>query len=158
MWEKVETVFTDIKGKIEDVIDWALEKIESFRQAISNLPDNLNPFNGGGGGISFSIPGFASGGFPERGELFMARESGTTEMVGSFGSRTAVANNDQIVAGIATGVRAAVAEVVIPYLDDLVTSNREIASKDMSVNIGDREIARANVRGQKSLGAQLRTV
>ena len=159
MWEKVETVFTDIKGKIEDVIDWALGKIESLRQEISNLLDRLNPFNGGGGGgISFSIPGFASGGFPERGELFMARESGTTEMVGSFGSRTAVANNDQIVAGIATGVRAAVAEVVIPYLDDLVTSNREIAAKDVSVNIGDRAIAQANVRGQKSLGAQLRTV
>lgn len=159
MWEKVETVFTDIKGKIEDVIDWALEKIQSLKDAISNLIDNLNPFNGGGGGgISFSIPGFASGGFPDRGELFMARESGTTEMVGSFGSRTAVANNDQIVAGIATGVRAAVAEVVIPYLDDLVTSNREIAAKDVSVNIGDRAIAQANVRGQKSLGAQLRTV
>ena len=159
MWDKIRTVFDDIKEKIQNVIDWALEKIQSLKDAISNLIDNLNPFNGGGGGgISFSIPGFASGGFPERGELFMARESGTTEMVGSFGSRTAVANNDQIVAGIATGVRAAVAEVVIPYLDDLVTSNREIASKDMSVNIGDREIARANVRGQKSLGAQLRTV
>lgn len=159
MWDKVRTVFDDIKEKIQSVIDWALEKIQSLKDAISNLIDNLNPFNGGGGGgISFSIPGFASGGFPERGELFMARESGTTEMVGSFGSRTAVANNDQIVAGIATGVRAAVAEVVIPYLDDLVTSNREIAAKDVSVNIGDRAIAQANVRGQKSLGAQLRTV
>ena len=159
MWDKIRTVFDDIKEKIQNVIDWALEKIQSLKDAISNLIDNLNPFNGGGGGgISFSIPGFASGGFPERGELFMARESGTTEMVGSFGSRTAVANNDQIVAGIATGVRAAVAEVVIPYLDDLVTSNREIAAKDVSVNIGDRAIAQANVRGQKSLGAQLRTV
>lgn len=158
MWDKIRTVFDDIKEKIQNVIDWALEKIQSLKDAISNLIDNLNPFNGGGGGISFSIPGFASGGFPDRGELFMARESGTTEMVGSFGSRTAVANNDQIVAGIATGVRAAVAEVVIPYLDDLVTSNREIAAKDVSVNIGDRAIAQANVRGQKSLGAQLRTV
>ena len=159
MWDKIRTVFDDIKEKIQNVIDWALEKIQSLKDAISNLIDNLNPFNGGGGGgISFSIPGFASGGFPERGELFMARESGTTEMVGSFGSRTAVANNDQIVAGIATGVRAAVAEVVIPYLDDLVTSNREIVAKDVSVNIGDRAIAQANVRGQKSLGAQLRTV
>lgn len=158
MWEKVETVFTDIKGKIEDVIDWALEKIESLRQAISNLLDRLNPFNGGGASASVSVSGYASGGFPQPGELFMARESGIPEMVGSIGGRTAVANNDQIVSGIATGVRAAVAEVVIPYLDDLVSSNREIAAKDVSVNIGDRAIAQANMRGQKSLGAQLRTV
>lgn len=159
MWEKVETVFTDIKEKIESVIDWALEKIESLRQAISNLLDRLNPFNGGGNAsASVSVSGYASGGFPQPGELFMARESGIPEMVGSFGGRTAVANNDQIVSGIATGVRAAVAEVVIPYLDDLVNSNREIAAKDVSVNIGDRAIAQANMRGQKSLGAQLRTV
>ena len=159
MWKKVETVFTDIKEKIESVIDWALEKIESLRQAISNLLDRLNPFNGGGNAsASVSVSGYASGGFPQPGELFMARESGIPEMVGSFGGRTAVANNDQIVSGIATGVRAAVAEVVIPYLDDLVNSNREIAAKDVSVNIGDRAIAQANMRGQKSLGAQLRTV
>lgn len=158
MWTTVETVFTNIKEKIGSVIDWAKEKIDSLREAISNLIDRLNPFNGGSGGVSVSLSGYASGGFPERGELFMARENGMTEMVGSFGARTAVANNDQIVAGIATGVRAAVAEVVIPYLDDLVTSNREIAAKDVSVNIGDRAIAQANVRGQKSLGAQLRTV
>ena len=158
MWTTVEAVFTNIKEKIGSVIDWAKEKIDSLREAISNLIDRLNPFNGGSGGVSVSLSGYASGGFPERGELFMARENGMTEMVGSFGSRTAVANNDQIVAGIATGVRAAVAEVVIPYLDDLVTSNREIAAKDVSVNIGDRAIARANVSGQKSLGAQLRTV
>lgn len=158
MWTTVEAVFTNIKEKIGSVIDWAKEKIDSLREAISNLIDRLNPFNSGSGGVSVSLSGYASGGFPERGELFMARENGMTEMVGSFGSRTAVANNDQIVAGIATGVRAAVAEVVIPYLDDLVTSNREIAAKDVSVNIGDRAIARANVSGQKSLGAQLRTV
>lgn len=34
---------------------------------------------------------------------------------------------------------------------------QEIADKNMSVNIGDREIARANYRGQKSLGTRLIT-
>ena len=43
--------------------------------------------------------GYASGGFPDTGELFIARESGA-EMVGTIGNRTAVANNDQIVEGI----------------------------------------------------------
>ena len=49
---------------------------------------------------------YASGGFPTAGQLFIAREAGA-EMVGSIGNRTAVANNDQIVAGVSSGVAAA---------------------------------------------------
>lgn len=45
----------------------------------------------------------ANGGFVNAGQLFVARESGP-EMVGSMNGRTAVANNDQIVQGIASGV------------------------------------------------------
>ena len=46
---------------------------------------------------------YASGGFPSQGQLFIANEQGA-EMVGSIGNRTAVANSDQIVEGIKTGV------------------------------------------------------
>lgn len=52
------------------------------------------------------IFGFASGGFPDAGQLFIAREAGA-EMVGSLSGHTAVANNDQIVEGIREGVEAA---------------------------------------------------
>ena len=52
------------------------------------------------------IFGFASGGFPDAGQLFIAREAGA-EMVGSLGGHTAVANNDQIVEGIREGVESA---------------------------------------------------
>lgn len=52
------------------------------------------------------IFGFADGGFPDAGQLFLAREAGA-EMVGSLGGHTAVANNDQIVEGIREGVEAA---------------------------------------------------
>lgn len=52
------------------------------------------------------IFGFADGGFPDAGQLFIAREAGA-EMVGSLGGHTAVANNDQIVDGIREGVEAA---------------------------------------------------
>nr|DAE53421.1 MAG TPA: minor tail protein [Caudoviricetes sp.] len=52
------------------------------------------------------IFGFADGGFPDAGQLFLAREAGA-EMVGSMGGHTAVANNDQIVEGIREGVEAA---------------------------------------------------
>lgn len=63
-----------------------------------------------GGEISLGkIPTFASGGFPDRGQLFIASESGP-EMVGRIGGRTAVANKDQITDGIATAVYAANSE------------------------------------------------
>ncbi|MEI1255975.1 hypothetical protein V8Q34_14625 [Blautia sp. JLR.GB0024] len=68
------------------------------------------------GPVSFSVPNFdidwyANGGFPELGELFIARESGP-EMVGSMAGRPAVANNDQIVEGISSAVYPAVKQAV----------------------------------------------
>ena len=50
-----------------------------------------------------NISWYASGGFPEIGEMFIAREAGP-ELVGSIGKKTAVANNDQIISGIESGV------------------------------------------------------
>jgi len=56
-----------------------------------------------------NVPTFAVGGFPQTGELFIAREAGP-ELVGSIGKRTAVANNDQIVEAVSQGVYEAVRE------------------------------------------------
>lgn len=56
-----------------------------------------------------NIPAYANGGFVPRGDLFLANES-SPEFVGSIGNRTAVANNNQIVQGIASGVQHANAE------------------------------------------------
>ena len=44
---------------------------------------------------------------------------------------------------------------MIPYLSQIAQSNERIASKNMSVNIGDREIARANIRGQRAMGRSI---
>ena len=53
------------------------------------------------------LPTLASGGIiPDSGQLFIAREAGP-EYVGTIGNQTAVANNDQIVSGIASGVAQA---------------------------------------------------
>lgn len=46
---------------------------------------------------------YADGGFPTMGEMFIARENGP-ELVGNINGRTAVANNGEIVQGIAQGV------------------------------------------------------
>lgn len=65
-------------------------------------------------GQSFSLPKlnvkwYAQGGFPDMGQLFIAGENGP-EMVGTMNGRSAVANNDQIVEGVASGVARANAE------------------------------------------------
>lgn len=60
------------------------------------------------GDFGFDIGFFARGGFPDSGQMFVAREAGP-ELVGRIGRRTAVANNDQIVQGIASAVRSAMA-------------------------------------------------
>ena len=57
--------------------------------------------------ITAPLKGFATGGFPDTGELFLAREAGP-ELVGRINGKTAVANNDQIVSGISSGVFNAV--------------------------------------------------
>lgn len=46
---------------------------------------------------------YADGGFVDTGELFVAREAGP-ELVGRINGKTAVANNDQIVSSISSGV------------------------------------------------------
>lgn len=58
------------------------------------------------------IQHFAEGGYPETGQLFMARENGMNEFVGSIGNRSAVANNDQIISGIKQGVYEAMTEAM----------------------------------------------
>ena len=54
----------------------------------------------------------AGGGFVKSGEAFIARENGASEFVGRFGNRTTVANNQQIVEGVASGVEEANAGVI----------------------------------------------
>lgn len=79
--------------------------------------------------------GYATGGFPESGQLFLARENGTPELVGSMGGRTAVANNDQIVAGIANGVAQANSEqnALLRQQNEILLS---LLQKDTTVQIG----------------------
>ena len=54
---------------------------------------------------------YATGGLPDVGEMFIAREAGP-ELVGTIGGRTAVANNQQIVEAVSRGVAQAVSGVM----------------------------------------------
>lgn len=86
------------------------------------------------GPVSFSTPSFglnwyAKGGFPENGEMFIARENGP-EMVGRMGNRNTVANNNQIIDGIKKGVFEAVVEAF-----DMSGPMNNDKDKDVIVNL-----------------------
>ena len=98
------------------------------------------------------IPFFEDGGFPDEGQLFIAREAGA-EMVGAMGRRTAVANNDQIVEGISAGVSIA-NDGVIAAIYALLNA---VEDKDMSVVIGDNEIGQSYDRYKEKRGRQVST-
>ena len=136
-----------IIGGFNKIVSWAAKVAEVEWGGVELIPR-----------VSLSrIPQYEIGGFPEDG-LFFANHN---ELVGQFSNgRTAVANNEQIIAGIEGGVERAVEKALLPYLaylPEIAKSTRETANKDLSVNIGDRDIARANKRGMKSMGYALVT-
>ena len=107
------------------------------------LKNSKNGKKGNGKGF-----GYATGGYPVSGEMFIARENGLTEMVGSIGHRSAVANNDQIVAGIQYGVEAAVGSVLAPYLSVIAQNTGTTASNTaggmkVAVRLDSREMVSA---------------
>ena len=105
-WEAIKRWWTD-NVKFPDIklphFSWETKPATGFiaetLEALG-LPTSLPKLN---------VEWYAQGGFPQMGEMFIAREAGP-ELVGSIGRKTAVANNDQIIAGIESGVyRAMVA-------------------------------------------------
>ena len=129
-----EPIFTSLQeylGRIESIADKNL-------YILSKIAENSG----------ISVPTYASGGFPEDG-WFRASHS---EIMGRFDNgQSVVANNSQITDGIAQ----AVSQSLVPILNDIADSSRITASKDLSVDIDSREIARANNTGQAKLGRSM---
>lgn len=116
-------------------------------------------YGGGGGGPTTHPRPFseqqmmANGGFVDSGQMFIARESGP-EMVGSIGNRTAVANNDQIVEGIAAGVEDAntiVVNAIYAGISQVIGAIRENRGGSGAVNWD--AVARQLTRTQKRQAA-----
>ena len=93
-----------------------------------------------------SVDWYANGGFPDVGELFVARERGP-ELVGNLGGHTAVANNEDIEAGIEEaayrGFMRAIADT---------GSNRDSGVIVMTVN--GREFARGAYQDFKAVSRE----
>lgn len=82
--------------------------------------------------------GYASGGFPDSGSLFLAGEGDAPELVGTIGGRTAVANTDQIVSAISSGVYSA----MMAATNGAGGNGRDI---HVTLQLGEYELANAVV-------------
>ena len=117
-WNGVKDIFKGIFNSLitiaEVVINKIIDGINKFISGFNGVANSIGEVIGVDIQIpliaSVSLPRFESGGFPETGQLFLARENGLNEMVGHIGNRPAVANNDQIIQGIAYGVKQALRE------------------------------------------------
>ena len=111
----------------------------SFKRSLNNVFSrtmrNLKSKNSGLfstlGLVLPSFNWFADGGFPETGQMFIAREAGP-ELVGNIGNKAAVANNDQIEAGIAKAAYQGVSQAM--------QENRGNERQPVNVYIGNKKV------------------
>lgn len=131
-----------IIGGFNKVVSWAAKVAEVDWGGVDKLERvSLNRID---------VSGYQYGGFPEPYSLFAMNEGGNPEWIGDVGGRTGVVSNGEI-----TGIRDAIYDTSreeISIMREEINLLKQLLAKNTSINIGDREIARANARGQKSLG------
>lgn len=136
----------DLVGWIQDVFGWA----KSATLQLNEMAKHNTARNEQTGALYATTPeaynaainGYASGGFPDEGELFMAREGGMPEMVGMIGNRTAVATNADIVAAVSNGVYSAVVSA-------MSATNGGGSDRKISIYLDGKEIAKTTTKYQR---------
>lgn len=134
----IDAIITLI-GWLRELVNWIATVIDAFNsspigQRINNRAQSIQDDG------SIWLQGFASGGFPDEGQLFISREAGP-EMVGTIGGRTAVANNDQIVEGIRQGVYEAVSAAMSSNGTNEPTVKVYLDSRE--IRVGQQRLNRA---------------
>lgn len=119
----------DIKLKFGQI------KLPSIKTIWSAATGALAQFIPGLPSFSLDWNYYAKGGFPDEGELYIARENGS-EMIGRMGNKNVVANNQQIIDGITRGVASANSQqnALLREQNELL---RALLEKDTGISIGD---------------------
>lgn len=130
-----EVIGNIVVGIIKGAINGALQHVENiFNVFIAGLNAvvgiiNKIPNVSIGYVTPLSLPRFAQGGFPDKGDLFIANER-EPELIGSMGNRSVVANNAQITEGIAqasyNGMKRALQEVPISNKTDVYVGGKQL--------------------------------
>ena len=148
LWDGLKGVWEDIVGwlggigeYVSNAFDGIVEgaknlflsgKEEAEAEAEENSSDSGEPANPSGGrdpgyvNGGPGVKGHASGGFPKTGQMFVARENGIPEMVGSWGGKAAVANNMQITEGISRAVQAGMRRVMAPLTSAITMARNSV--------------------------------
>lgn len=123
---------------------------KKIKQALEKIKLEITAETVGGKAMAVlkSVTGYATGGFPNQGQLFIANEAGP-ELVGTMGGRTAVANSDQITQGIAQAVAPAVYNAVVSAMQ-----NTQRGNSDVVVNIDGKQVFKAVQRQANDYTAQ----
>lgn len=103
-----------VKSSVSSTLKEMAETVKKFTLPAIKIPvtiDDSNLASYNPVGTTYRVNAYATGGYPDMGQLFVAREAGP-ELVGNIGNRPAVANNDQIVQAVSQGVAMAVASVM----------------------------------------------
>lgn len=161
MLEKLKGIGISMVELVQDMINAIIHGLNAFGDKMAGMADITIPAWLGGGtftfkGLAFHFDdvnllsyfsksggrGFANGGFPAQGSMFLAGERGA-ELVGNINGRTAVANSDQITNGIAQAVFAAITSANAQSGGDVPIQT--------SIYIGEEQIARAVTKGQRKI-------
>ena len=134
---EVGYIITSLFQPLADLAGWIEHVLEGFG-VMQGIRSRVARAEANG---SIYLQGFATGGFPDEGQLFMAREAGP-ELVGTMGGRTAVANNQEITEGIRQAVY------------DAMTASNASGNNDVSVRVylDSREIKAGQQRLNRAWG------
>lgn len=105
-----------------------------------------------------NIPKLADGGIVRNGQVFIANEQGP-ELIGKYGSKTAVMNNDQVFESVSVGVEKAVERQNIEMtelLRQILETNQRILAKDTSNYIDGKKADSLLRRARSNSGYNFR--
>ena len=151
VWKKVKSVFDSTETSVSNSISKATGSSAKNWLSSANTRGTTSIVTNNKS--TLLVQRFATGGFPDMGQLFLAREAGP-ELVGTMGGRTAVANNEQIEQGIYRATYDANSEqnALLREQNDLL---RRLLDKDTTAVISTSDIvnglSRKNRRDGKTV-------
>lgn len=137
LWEGMQEIWKSITGWLDgiakavgeafnNVIDGAKDAYNKAKEDAKEKKEKTEKGDSSGPGSSKSyassgpgVKGYATGGSPDSGSLFIANENGNPEMVGSWGGKAAVANNMQITEGITRAVQYGMRSAIAPLASSM---------------------------------------